>query len=219
MAQETHQSLSFGNPKFKDGDSHVVTALAFPDKVWEWEDARSTVFGGSVICENLEAGVPYLAYPGNDIRKSSVQRTEVGGGKELLERSQLVYLNETRWLKPKPVRVLLDKNNPHNVEAIETDVDGERVDFWIDRENHLPVKIIRYRDFKYGKGLEPSSTYDLADYQQTDGIQIPNQVSTTIISPPASTVRYRTTLNPKLRADLFTSPPRFEDGPEAWKSK
>ena len=52
-----------------------------------------------------------------------------------------------------------------------------------------------------------------------NGIQIPYRVSKIILSGSPSTYRFTTILNPKLRDDLFTSPPRFEDGPDAWKGK
>ena len=172
-------------------------------------------FWGAVRTADLSAGIGYFGYPKNDIRKTSDFR----GEKDALKDTQLVYLNETKWLKPKPVRVLLDKKIPTNVEAIETDLDGERVDFWVDRENHLPVKIIQYRVFEFGVGLKPSYTWDLSDYQRMNGIQIPYQISTSMLSDPPSTIRSLPILNPKLREDLFTSPPRFEDGPDAWKSK
>jgi hypothetical protein len=213
MVQEAHDYLKFHNPKFKDGDQHRVSAFAFPDRIWGW--SKAPVFEGGVQTADLSADTGYIGYPNGNILKTSDLRGEKGG----LKNTQLVYLCETKWIKPKPVRVLLEKNIPRNVEAIETDLDGERVDFWIDRGSHLPIKIITYRDFKYGQGLEPSYTWDLSDYQRMNGIQIPQQVGFFILSNPPSTTRYTTILNPKLREDLFTSPPRFEDGPDAWKSK
>jgi len=125
MVQEIHQHLSFHNPRFKDGDSHFVKAFAFPDREWDW--SMAPLFGGRVITANSAEGSGYVGFPDNEVRKTSDIRRE----KEFIEHAQLVYLNESRWLKPKPVRVLLDRDIPHNVEAIETDLDGERVDFWI----------------------------------------------------------------------------------------
>jgi hypothetical protein len=155
MVQESHDYLKFHNPKFKDGDQHRVSAFAFPGRMWSW--SLAPVFEGGVRTADLMADTGYIGYQNNDIRKTSDLRGEKVGLKD----EQLVYLCETKWIKAKPVRVLLDKNIPRNVEAIETDLDGERVDFWIDREDHLPVKIISYRDFKYGQGLEPGYSYIL----------------------------------------------------------
>ena len=201
MVQEGRGQLRFGNPKFEDGEQHDVVALAFPDRMWTWGIAP--VFGGGVRIVDLSVGIGYIGYPNNDIRKTSDFRAE----KESLKDNQLIFLNETKWLKPKPVRVLIDKKIPRKVEAIETDLDGERVDFWIDREDHLPVKIITYRDFRHGKGLEPSDTWDLSQYQRMNGIQIPYLISTTMLSNPPSIRRGLPVLNPKLRPDLFTTPP------------
>ena len=88
-----------------------------------------------------------------------------------------------------------------------------------DREDHLPVKIIQYYQSEFRPGLQPGYTWGLSQYQQMNGIQIPYQVSMTILSGRPSIDRFMPLLNPKLREDLFTSPPRFEDGPDAWKPK
>jgi len=213
MVIEAHEYLKFHNPKFKYGEEHSVAAFAFPDRMWSW--SKAPVFEGGVQTADLRAGTGYIAYPSGNILKTS----DLRGGERSLRDTQLIYFCETQWIKPKPVRVFRDRNIPRNVEAVETDLNGERIEFWIDREDHLPVKIISYRDFNHGKGLEPNYTYILSDYQRMNGIQIPREISASMLSNPPSTSRDMTILNPKLREDLFTSPPRFEDGPDAWKSK
>jgi hypothetical protein len=169
MVQQTHQWLQFGNPKFKDGDNHIVRVFAFPDHEWDWSIAP--LFGGVVRTADLVQGAGYIGYPNNDIRKNSHLMRE----KELLRDAQLVYFNETSWLKPNPVRVLLKKNILKDVEAIEANVNGERVDFWIDRENHLPVKIITYYQSQFHSGLEPGFTYGLSDYQRMMVFRFPTR--------------------------------------------
>jgi hypothetical protein len=213
MVQESRGRVLYLYPKFAHGEMHYVSVKAFPDRMWSWGIAP--IFGGSVATADLSANIGYLVYPKDDIRKTR----DLRGTREALKDTQLVYLNESKWQRPKPVRVLLDKKVPKKVEAIETDLDGERIEFWIDRKSHLPVKIISYRDFGYGKGLEPSDTWDLSEYRPMNGIQIPHRISSFILSNNPSTSRSVPILNPKLREDLFTSPPRFEDGPDAWKSK
>ena len=213
MVQETRDYSIYLYPIFAHGKEHTVKVYAFPNGEWRWETAP--IFGDKVQAADLIAGAGYIGYPNNDIRKTSDLRWE----KEDLKNIQLVYFNETRWLKPKPVRMLLYKKIPKKVEAIETDLDGERIEFWVDRKIHLPVKIISYRDFGHGKGLEPSYTWNLSHYRWMNGIQIPNKISMIVLSGDPGTSRFMPILNPKLREDLFTSPPRFEDGPDAWKGK
>ena len=79
MVQEAHQHLSFHNPKFKDGDNHMVRAFAFPDHEWDWSIAP--VFEGVVRTGDLAGGFGYIGYPKDDIRKTSELRRE----KELLQ--------------------------------------------------------------------------------------------------------------------------------------
>jgi len=213
MVEETRDYFVYLYPIFAHGKAHSVKVYAFPNGEWRWDTAP--IFGDVVQTADLSAGVAYIGYPKNDIRKG----TDVRWEKEDLKNTQLVYLNETKWVKPKPVRVLLDKEIPKKVEAIETDLDGERIEFWVDRKNHLPVRIITYYQSQYRAGLQPGYTWDLSDYQPMNGIQIPNKISMIVLSGNPGTRRFTTVLNPKLREDLFTSPPRFEDGPEAWKGK
>ena len=159
MVEETRDYFVYLYPIFAHGKQHSVTVYAFPNGEWSWETAP--IFGDKVQTADLSAGAGYIGYPNNDIRKTSDLRRE----KEGLKNKQLVYLSETKWLKPKPVRVLLDKNIPRKVEAIEATLDGERVDFWIDRRNHLPVKIITYYQSEFHPGIEPGYTYGLSDYR------------------------------------------------------
>ncbi len=213
MVQDTHGYWIILSRKFKSGAERSVTVYAFPDRVWSWYSWP--IFGGSAQIANLGAGIGYFGFPNNDIRKTDDFRASQQGLKE----TQLVYFNETQWLKPKLLRALPGKGIPRKVEAIETDLDGERVDFWIDREDHLPVKIIQYYQSEFRAGLQPGYTWELSHYQQMNGIQIPYEVSYSVLSDRPSIDRFTTLLNPKLREDLFTSPPRFEDGPDAWKPK
>ena len=214
MVQEDNTYTRFANPKFPNGNIHFVRAFAFPNFEWDWVDSGKTIFGSHVITADLTAGLGYIGFPDGETRQSSALGRERG----FLRSAQLVYLNETRWLQPKPVRVLTGKDISRGVDAIETILSGARVDFWISRADHLPVKIIDYIYNKYTKVLEPGYTYDFADYQEIQGIRIPGLVTTTLTVGPPHKIRENTILNPKLRDDLFTTPPRFADGPDAWKA-
>ena len=122
IVQETHGYWIIFSRKFKSGAERGVTVYAFPDRVWSWYSGP--IFGGSSHVADLSAGIGYYGFPNNDIRKTDDFR----GDKQHLKETQLVYFNETQWLKPKLLRTLLGKSIPRKVEAIETDVDGERFD-------------------------------------------------------------------------------------------
>lgn len=59
----------------------------------------------------------------------------------LLRKAQLLYLLETRWLKPLPSSVTHGHVGRRTVDVLQTLVDGERVNFYLDRETHLPLKV------------------------------------------------------------------------------
>lgn len=215
MVQEFRSYLKFANPKFPNGEIHSVRAFHFPDREWDWIDSGKTVFGSQAITADLAAGSGYIGFPDGATRL----RSDLGREKALLKEAQLVYLNETRWFQPKPVRLLRGKGIPHSVDAIETTLSDERIDFWISRTDHLPVTIIDYWHNEITHVLEPSYTYDFSDYHEAEGIKIPGTVAKTVLAGAPDKVRCYTILNPKLRDDLFTARPRFADGPDAWKAQ
>jgi hypothetical protein len=109
--------------------------------MWQWFDGGSSVFGLSLNVYNLSLGVNYLAYPNEPQRKLSGGEP---GGYHLWE-AQLIYLNESEWLHPQPMRMIRD-SIPRGVDAIETKLEGDRyrADFHLDRHTHLPARIIVY---------------------------------------------------------------------------
>jgi hypothetical protein len=218
MVREEYDRLVFPNPRFKNGDQHSVAAMAFPDREWDWVDSRPTVFGASVSITDVSAGFWYRARAGEDVKNMG----DTKPGQNILQKNQLLFLSETRWFKPEPIRVLTGKDIPRDVEAIETNISGNRVDFWVDRDKRLPVRIVEYQVFPWlSKEPMASEEYRLSKYQKLDGIQIPYKISSKILasrSGPSTSDRYTIRLNVKLREDLFSKPPRFEDGPDAWKA-
>jgi hypothetical protein len=213
MVQESREHLIFANPKFPNGEMRGIRAFRFPDREWDWTDSGKTVFGSQVISADVAAGLGYIGFQDGEIRRTS----QLGREEGFLKLAQLVFLGETRWLRPKPVRVLHRADIPSGVDAIETMLPDERVDFWIGRTDHLPVRIIDYRQNEFTHVTEPGYTYELAHYREIDGIEIPETVAMTVLKGAPEKVRWTTSLNPRLREDLFTTPPRFADGPDAWK--
>ena len=204
--------------KFKNGEQHTVGVYVFPDRVWSWQDARSTVFGASASVSDVTKGIHYFVLPGDDIREG----TDTKGAANALEYQQLIFLNETRWFKPVPVRVLSGGDIPRNMDAIEASVNGKRVDYWVNRKSHLPARIIKYEIspanhfFHYDRMYNVQ--YSLSNYHEIDGIRIPYRVSQMQDHSTGVSDRYIVRLNVKVRDDLFSKPPRFEDGPDAWKA-
>ena len=165
MVRESRSYVRFANPRFPNGEIHRVLAFAFPDREWVWIDSGKTIFGSTVIWGDLTKGFGYIGFQDGETRRDS----DLRGNETSLKLTQLVYLNETRWLQPKPIGVLRGKEIPRGVEAIETMLLDERVDFWISRTDHLPVRIIDYWHNQYTHVLEPGYTFDFSDYHEIDG--------------------------------------------------
>src|SRR4030095_1773488 len=123
---------------------------------------------------------------------------------------QLKYLMETRWVKPIPISVERGKVDGHAVDIVRTIVKefpngDEKVAFALDRQSHLPVKVI-YHTVVFGK--EYTGGVSLSDYAPVNAIQM-----------PAKTYGTRTTfqLNVEYNPTIFEQAPNPQLGIEAWK--
>ncbi|MER3453502.1 MAG: hypothetical protein C4344_07780 [Acidimicrobiia bacterium] len=93
------------------------------------------------------------------------------------------------------------------MDIVQTVVDGERVDFYLDRESHLPLKI------SFPAADERGTYYvTFSDYREVDGIQMPRRVS--YMGGGWILTNYQ--LNVAYDEAIFERPPSIEAGPEAW---
>jgi hypothetical protein len=128
---------------------------------------------------------------------------------------------ETKWLKPKVMGLDEATLGKRKLDVVHTllkdDVEGFLpedlyIDFWIDRETHLPVKV-SYSRMKYGeKGSWNEIT--LSGYVDVNGIKVP--LNETI---EGVTDRISVQLNVDYDQELFSKPPSIAAGPEAWRVK
>jgi hypothetical protein len=215
MEQTQRQRIYAAKPRLKDTDTELVRFFAFPDRMWQWFDGGSSVFGLSLDVYNLALGVHYLAFPG-EVRKLSAGEPD---GHFLWE-AQLIYLNESAWLHPQPMRVTRDGDVPREVDAIETKLEGDyyRADFHVDKRTHLPARIIVYvRNHIVGLPEVTQVRYELSKYRETDGIIMPGRVTQTVSTARPFIFDYEVHLNVPFREEAFTSPPSLERGPYAWR--
>ena len=92
---------------------------------------------------------------------------------ERLIQDPVIYLMETKWVRPVPVRTRLEGK----VDVIETEVGKLHVDFYLDRKTRLPTKLVT--DHYYGENQMTSRmglTVYLEDYKTIEGIQMPRTV-------------------------------------------
>ena len=94
---------------------------------------------------------------------------------EYLVQHPVIYLMETKWVHPVPLRVRVERQ----VEVIETQIGKIRADFYLDRKTKLPNKIVTHRLMGTWDSVVPSSmtTIELDDYKAIDGIQMPRRLT------------------------------------------
>ncbi len=179
--------------------------FVFPNKSWEWDDQRGTVFGFRIHLHNFE----------KDFHRSY---TDVGEGPSIvpiLEPSrrnfttlQLELLAETKWVRPVPYSVRSEELNGKKVDIVETnvrDLPEDKVEFALDRKTHLPVRVAY---FWTRNNRQFSGGVDLKDYVDVDGIKMPSKVGR---------IKATYKLNVEYNPQIFELIPSREAGMDAWR--
>jgi hypothetical protein len=183
--------------------------MVFPAKSWEWDDQRGTVFGFTIHLHNFEKNI-HQSYvdTGNGARVVPIQEPS----RRNLTTLQLHLFSETRWVQPIPESFRRDKVDEREVDIVQTRVkalpdDEQKVEFALDRNTHLPVKVIYYWT---RNGHELSGGVALKDYVDVSGIKMPAKVGR---------VRSKYKLNVEYDERIFEQPPSRDAGMDAWKKK
>ena len=188
----------------KDGKSRIDTLYGLPDRYWQWDDAG--IFGFHLTVGSFTDHIFYLRRYDQTYKDVEPENGAILRGLRL---AQLVYLNESAWLKPKPTGVLTGKDLPHDVDIVQTMADGLRADFYLDRRTHLPTAIVDHYPGMVSNDPSGGYKYELGRYELIDGIHAPTVVDG---------VRHEVLFNPSYREDVFSTPAFAEEGPEGWKS-
>jgi hypothetical protein len=119
---------------------------------------------------NLERNLAYLTYADDPESPRKLGSDALESARANIIKAQLYFLLETQWVKPVPIGVTSGgRVGRRTVDIVQTLVDGKRVDFYLDRESHLPLKVafINERDGR--------SYYWImfSDYAPVNGIQMP----------------------------------------------
>src|SRR5882672_1998538 len=122
----------------------------FPNKFWEWNDQRETIFGFSLRMYDQDRNI-HLWYSDRGKGGSvGIPKDYVGGRSGLitLYDAQLRYLMETKWVKPQPIRVEEGSVDGRSVDIVQAIVKGYptrdgtdqvKIGFALDRQTHLPL--------------------------------------------------------------------------------
>lgn len=183
----------------------VERLYVFPDKSWSWDEGLPPPFHPTVSMFNLERNISCRMYAGAASPKCTEPKDAASffNQSEGLVRAQYLYLLETKWVKPAPVRMTKDSIGRKSVDVVQTQVAGGRVDYYLDRKTHLPQRVVTF--FESGRVWE---TYNFSHYITINGIQMPS------IQKKAE-INFQ--INPAYEESIFTHPPSIEAGPKAWQ--
>lgn len=181
---------------------HVERLYVFPDKSWEWDDGLPPPFRLTVRSLDIEHDVHCYFYEGASAAtcKRAIDSAELEEG---LTQIQYLYLMETKWVKPIPYDVSVERIGFKKVDVVHTRFRDKRVSYWLDRKTHLPMRVALF----YGASDKPRLTMDLSEYANVAGIQVPQKQNRGRISFE---------INPDYDNEIF----RFSSrpaGPKAWR--
>lgn len=187
-----------------------------PGKSWDFEDyGSSSPLGASIKMFNYEHKTMYFqGRGGSDLGVTPLSEKIIAaqyGGRNV----EISLLLESKWLIPVPVTASQGKIGSAIVDIVETSVNGQRVDFFLDRTTHLPLQVNFYR-VPPDKGLMVS--HHFADYRDLGGIKVPQRVRYASGNAPSGRNFDKTVIqfNVDYDPDIFVKPTsRF--GPEAWR--
>ena len=208
---------------------HIESFYALPDKLWEWEDYRPGAFGLNIsvfdfgravaweLSDRWRSAMPIKTKPDPPPNPGSPGYTPNADAKYrsmrgMFLKQQLVYLMETKFLKPSFVRARKTRLHAKNVDVVEGSFDdGRGIQFYLDPKTHLPVTIVFIKKFE--SGPDYVEVIRLADYVEVSGIQMPSRVSWGSDEDNRTTYQINVSYDPS----IFERPPRIDMGPEAWK--
>ena len=180
----------------------VERLYVFPDKRWEWDDGLPPPFRLTVRSLDIEHDVRCYFYEGASAPKCK-RATDSPEAEESLTQFQYLYLLETKWVKPIPFDVSVERIGLKKVNVVHTRFSDKRINYWLDRKTHLPIRVALF----YGTGDKPRLTVDFSEYAPVAGIQMPQRQNRGRISFE---------INPDYDNQIFRSlsPPA---GPKAWR--
>ena len=134
----------------------------------------------------------------------------------------VIYLMETEWVRPVPVRARVEGTGSGQVDVIETKVGDLRVDFYLHRKTRLPTKLVTddYNGVKQAT-QRMGLTVHLDKYVNVDGIQMPGRVirqpdvGWSIVRRDTETARYK--FNVEYDKTIFDNPISKKAKANDWK--
>lgn len=217
---------AFGsNAKSGHTDSEAERLYAMPGKAWLYEFTPDfdVSLEATVINKERNLCMVTLAPVGPMHSVPGVSFCLPGTWPQRLIQDPILYLMETRWVRPKPVRTRTEGKGKKQQDVIETEVGQLRIDFYLDRKTHLPVKLVT-EDYPGDPRMPRSMNLmvEFEDYAEVDGIQMPRRVTrqpllTQVVRRDTERARYR--FNVTYDEDIFNHPVSRKAKPRDWEHK
>jgi len=182
----------------------VERLYVFPDKSWGWDDGLPPPFHLTVGVLDLARNLRCTLYEGAQKPVCGPAKQGASPANEGLNQAQYLYLMETIWVKPVPLNVTKESIGLKKVDVLHTQFENKRIDYFLDRKTHLPLRVAVF----YGASDRPTLAYDLSEYVNINGVQMPGK---------QKKGRINFEINPSYDESIFTRPPSIEAGPKAWQ--
>ena len=182
----------------------VERLYAFPYKSWEWDDGLPPPFRRTVRLLNIEKNLRCFLYSGVPGPKCGPVAQSISPADEGISQVQYLYLMETKWVKPIPIKITKDRIGLKGVDVLHTRFQNKRIDYFLDRKTHLPIRIAVF----YGRDDRATLSVDISDYVNVSGIKMPTKQK-------KGTIQFQ--INPEFDNEIFNVPPTLEKGPYGWR--
>lgn len=213
-------------PKGFQGE-RTVGLFVLPDKWWFWYDDRPGGFGLSIATYNFDQQMGWEVddafgldtykllppVPGSPHKSLEQRKSDrFKWRRRQFEEYQLIYLMETKWLQPKITGARIERVKGKKYDVIETALEGERFEFYLDQKTHLPGLVV----IRVNVGLPKDyvDAFVLDDYVEVDGLKLPRKATR---GSDKNETTYQ--VNVVYEEGLFARPPALTDRMDAWRTK
>ena len=216
---------TYVSPGHADSESERERLYAMPGKAWLWEYTPQFHVSLEATVMNMERNLcmvtlapigPMRSVPGLSFCVPTLWT-------QRLIQDPALYLMETRWVRPKPVRTRTEGKGKKQQDVIEAEVGQLRLDFYLDRKTHLPAKVVTEEspgEPRLPRRMDLMVTFE--DYAEVDGIQMPRRLIrepllTEVVRRDTERAKYR--FNVAYDEKIFTHPIPKNAKSKDWEQK
>lgn len=170
----------------------------------------------TVTVRNARRGVSWWQPNGSAAQELKYDENDAYGNLK----AQLVYLLVTRDIEPTPLRSRKGWSGLRRVDVVETDAKGWRVDYYLDTDTHLPLRVTLPSSPKTHAEGKMNAVISLEDYADVGGVMMPRKATRSSTTNSSKwTERLTFEINPSYDEGIFERPPNPRMGGEAWRTK